>query len=46
MHGKCKIFGWLNESEGEKIPKSVWLNDVVKDAVERKETSWKEVLGA
>ena len=29
-----------------KNPKNVWWNDVVNNATERKETAWKEVLGA
>ena len=37
---KCKV------RVGEKNPKNVWLNDVVKAAVKRKEAAWKEVLGA
>ena len=31
---------------GTKNPENVWLNDVVKDAVERKEPPWKETLEA
>ena len=31
---------------GRKNPKIVRWNDVVKDAVERKDAAWKEVLGA
>ena len=31
---------------GGKNPKSVWWNDEIKAAVERKEAAWKEVLGA
>ena len=31
---------------GKKNPKNVWWNDIVKDAVERKDTAWRAVLGA
>ena len=36
---------WLSEG-GEKDPKEVLWNNVIKSLVERKEAAWKEALGA
>ena len=33
---------WVIEGRGEKNPKNVWINHVVKAAVKRKEAAWHE----
>ena len=44
VHSAREVCGLVRV--GEKKPKNILRNDVVKAAVERKEAAWKEVLGA